>query len=172
MEKAVCSTCFKPKATLSCGHCTSAICKSCACFLDADSFEFLVERPPILAHDTFCNPCFEAEVSPLLGEYNETLARAQDVQIFTKLQFKETRFLKRDQDPIVIPDCDDRDELILRLAFQAAQKGLNGVIDVETESRKVKNGSYQSTRWSGSGVPTEVIQSKLVRDRSFSNQPN
>lgn len=172
MGKAVCSTCFKPKATLSCGLCTADICKYCARFLDADSFEFLVERPGFLQHDTFCNPCFESEVSAKLNDYNDTLARAKDVQVFTKDQYKETRFLKRDEDPIVIDDCEDRDLLTLRLAFQAAEKGYDGLVDVQLESRKVRNGSYQSSRWSGSGIPTNINTGKLVRDKSFSSKPN
>jgi hypothetical protein len=173
MEKALCCTCFKPKATLTCGLCAADVCKYCARFLEDDSFAFLTQKSPEMQQDTFCGPCFDSKIGPALESYQDTLARAKDIHIFSKVQNKETRFIRRDEDRLQISECEDRDEVTMRLAFQAAERGFNGVIDVEIESRKVKTGNtYQTTRWWGSGIPAHIDPAKLVRDRSFSSQPN
>jgi hypothetical protein len=172
MEKAVCVTCFKPKATLVCGLCHEATCKTCAQFLNDESFLYQPDRADELKHDTYCGLCYDKVVAPAVADYERTLAAAKDVMIFTKQQNKETRYIKRDQDPIHSPECDDRDEVTMRLAFQAARRDLNSVIDVEVESRKVRNGSYQTTRWIGTGIPALLDPAKLMRDRSFKSQPN
>jgi hypothetical protein len=172
MEKNNCCTCFKPKATLTCGLCKESVCKYCAQFLQDDSFSFLPNRAAELKENTFCGPCFDSKVAPSLKEYNQLLARAKEVQVFTKDQYKETRFIKRDEDPVKITACDDRDELVLRLAFEAARKNCDGLVDVELVSTKIRNGSYQTTQWTGTGIPTQIQKEKLVRDRSFRNKPN
>ncbi len=169
MEKKICSTCFKPKATLVCGLCSDPICKSCAQFLEEESFLFLPLRPPESLQTTFCGPCFDAQVAPILENYSQTLERAKEILIFTKTQNKETRFIRRDEDRIHITACSDREEVVMRLAFQAAQRNFNGVIDMEVSTRKVRDGSYQTTEWTGSGIPAHVNPEKLVKDRSFTD---
>lgn len=167
-----CCTCFKPKATLTCGACNEALCKYCAQFLQPEDFAFTLQRAPLLHKDTFCSPCFTELVEPALNKYNETMARAKEIMVFSKIQNKETRFVGRDEDRIHIPECEDRDEVIMRLAYQAADRDFNGVIDIKLATRKVRNGSYQTTVWFGSGVPAQVNPDKLLKDRSFTNQPN
>lgn len=172
MEKLICYLCHKPKATLHCGLCTEAICKSCAQFLDDESFAFLKKVPANLAHTTYCEPCFHNTVTPELEAYQATFERAKNVLVFGKSQSKETRLVKRLEDPVKVVDCPDHDEAVLRLAFFAAQKKYNAIIDVDLKSEKVKTGSYQTSKWTGSGIPAQVIEGKLVRDRSFSTDPN
>src|SRR5947207_2668422 len=66
MEKLICATCFKPKATLSCGVCVEPLCKYCAQFLQEDSFKFSTQQSIEIKHDTFCGPCFDARIAPRL----------------------------------------------------------------------------------------------------------
>ena len=50
---------------------------------------------------------------------------------------------------LTVKDCPDRDETIMRLAFFAAQRSSNAVIQVEVTAEKVRNGAYQTSKWSG-----------------------
>lgn len=172
MEKIACITCYKPKATLECGLCHDPICKYCARFSDEDTFSFLAKIPADLSHTTYCNPCYEAKVAPELEAYRQTMEQAKEIAVFFKKQNKETRFIKRLEDPVHVIECADRDETILRLAFFAAKANLNSILDVEVTSEKIKSGTYQTHKWSGTGVPAHVNPEKLMKDRSFSDPPN
>ena len=92
--------------------------------------------------------------------------------VFMKAQFKETRMVKRFEDPISIIDCADYDETILRLAFRGAELGFNGIIDVDITSKKVKTGNYQTTVFSGTAIPANVREDKLIKDKSNWSSPN
>lgn len=172
MEKLNCCICQKPKATLSCGVCASPVCKYCAQFLEAETFTYLRQVPKEASHTTYCGPCYSEKVAPVLENYNDTLERAKNILIFTKQQNKETRFIKRYEEVVHVTECLDREDVIMRLAFVAAQGDFNGVIDIEIVSKKVRNGSYQTTQWSGSGIPAHVNPDKLIKDKSFSSDPN
>ncbi|MBC7742525.1 MAG: hypothetical protein H7061_10020 [Bdellovibrionaceae bacterium] len=172
MEKLTCYLCHKPKATLYCGACTEAICKGCAQFLNDDTFSFLARIPASLKHTTYCEPCFHNTVEPELAAYNRILERAKNIMVFSKTQSKETRLIKRIEDPVKVIDCPDHDETILRLAFFAAQANYNAIVDVELVSEKVKNGSYQTSKWAGVAIPAQVNDAKLLKDRSSWSDPN
>lgn len=167
-----CLTCNKSKANLECGICKSTICKDCTQFLADDTFSFLATIPEHLAHTAFCAPCFDAQVAPELALYEATLAKAKEVLVFNKKQHKETRMIKRLEDPVKVDDCDDYAETVLRLAFFAAKADFNSLIDMEIVSNKVKIGTYTSTKFSGSGIPAQVTHDKLVKDRSTWQNPN
>lgn len=64
--------------------------------------------------------------------------------------------MKRIEDPVVVNNCPDELETMMRLAFHAAEAGFNGLIDVEIINTKVRDGAYQTTTWSGSGIPANV----------------
>ncbi len=100
------------------------------------------------------------------------MEQAKNTMVFMKAQFKETRFVKRLEDPITIPECNDYDELILRLAFKAAEKDFNAVIDVDITSKKVRTGNYQTSVFSGTAIPAHVREDKLIKDRSNWSHPN
>lgn len=172
MEKTVCSTCGKSKAQLTCGLCESTICKYCTQFLDDETFSFLKVIPPLLSHTTYCGYCFDAQVGPELEAYNKTKELAKSILVFTKDQKKETRLVKRVEDPVSVENCLDREETLLRLAFFAAKANYNAIIDVDLKPEKIRQGAYQTMKWSGSGVPAHVIESKLLRDKAFSHNPN
>ncbi|MBC7419198.1 MAG: hypothetical protein H7328_00585 [Bdellovibrio sp.] len=167
-----CYLCHKPKATLDCGLCTEHICKNCARFLPEETFSFLKTRPAHLCHTTFCEPCYHNSVEPEFTGYEETLAKAKNVLVFSKTQGKETRLIKRIELPVEVKKCDDYDETILRLAFYAAQSGHNAIIDVDVTSEKIRVGGYQSSEWTGKGVPAQVTDAKLIKDRSTWSDPN
>lgn len=92
--------------------------------------------------------------------------------VFMKAQFKETRLIKRLEDPISVVACADYDETLLRLAFRAAQLNYNGIIDVDITSKKVRTGNYQTSVFSGTAIPANVREDKLIKDRSNWSSPN
>ncbi len=172
MQNTACLTCNKPKANLQCGICHSSICKSCTQFLDEDSFSFLGNIPEQLSHTSYCAPCFDQIVAPELQIYAETMEKAKEVSVYNKTQGKETRLIKRLEEPVHVDECDDYEETILRLAFFAAKANYNSLIDMDIVSTKVKIGTYTSTKFSGTGIPAHVSPDKLVKDRSTWQNPN
>lgn len=92
--------------------------------------------------------------------------------VFMKAQFKETRFVKRLEDPITVAECADYDETLLRLAFRGAELNFNGIIDVDITSKKVRTGNYQTSVFSGTAIPANVREDKLIKDRSNWSGPN
>ena len=172
MTSSNCSTCNKPKANLICGICGDSLCKKCTQVVDENYFSFLLKVPKDLAHTAYCGTCFDQKVSPEIAKYNELMVAAKNTIVFMKAQFKETRLVKRFEDPVRVVDCADHDETILRLAFQAAAKKYNAIIDVDIISKKVKTGNYQTTVFSGTGIPANVREDKLIKDRSNWSSPN
>lgn len=172
MSTPVCSTCHGGKAGLVCGLCAASTCKTCAQFLEAGSFSFLPEIPPELAHDVYCATCADRVVAPALADYEAAMARARETLVFAKSQGKETRLIRRQEKPVRVEACDDREETVLRLAFLASRLGYNAIVDMDLVSRKVRNHAYQTLVWSGTGVPANVSEKSLVKDRSIWSNPN
>jgi len=140
-------------------------------FIDDDRFSLQTEQMSI-PHSAYCPTCFEIHVAPIVIIYNQTVEKAKNIQIYESTQGKETRFLKRTEKPIHVEQCLDRAETLLRLAFSAAADGFNGIIDVEIKPTKIRNGSYQTTIWSGTGIPTQIESRKIMKDRSLTKNPN
>lgn len=140
--------------------------------MDEDTFSFLKKTPAELSHTIYCPACFDQHVAPALVEYQQSMEAAKEIAIFFDNQGKETRLIKRLEEPYKVENCQDRNETILRLAFWAAQNGFNCLVDVAITSSKTKSGSYTTQVWQGSGIPAHVDESKLIKDRSFSNYPN
>lgn len=86
------------------------------------------------------------------------LAKARNVGIYFKDQGKETRLLKRSEKPVRVLDCPDREETLLRLAFLAVKAGFIGLLDVDIVATKVRDGAYQTSSWSGSGIPSNLTR--------------
>lgn len=172
MESLNCCACQKPKPTLVCGSCESKVCKNCAQFLDEGQFSFLTKIPAALSHSTYCPACFDQHVASELDSYNRAVEVAKNILVYEKKQSKETRLLSRKEKPVRVESCQDSGETILRLAFLAAQAGFNAIIDVQLSSTKTRNGSYQTTTWSGTGIPSNVAANKIAKDRSLWQNPN
>ncbi len=155
MQDQTCSTCGKPKAALCCELCECVICKKCAQILDEGDFSFLIKRPPELDKTTFCQQCFSEKIATHLETYQEMMERAKTVNVYMHSQGKETRLFKRTAKPIFVNKCPDEAEALLRLAFQAAQQNYDCLVDVRLTPEKIRNGSYQTTLWDATGVPTK-----------------
>lgn len=151
-----CKTCRKPKAPYTCGLCQEHVCKSCAEFLDQDAFAFLKKIPEELTHTAYCSNCFDDKVAAPLADYNQALEKARDIYIFTKDQTKQTRLLKRKEEPYHVENCEDEEEAIMRMSFMAVQAHFNAVIDIQLNSKKIIVGSHKKTIWSGTGVPITI----------------
>lgn len=158
-----CISCQTTKAHLQCGLCAGALCKSCAQFVAEGAFSFLQETPSELDHNAYCMTCYESKVAPALENYAVIMENAKNILVFFKTQGKETRLMKRLHKPVKTENCADRDEVILRLAFQAAELGCNAIINVDLASEKVINGRWQTSIWKGNGIPTQVDAEKLAR---------
>ena len=172
MEKLNCCTCQKPKANLVCEICQSPVCKYCAQFTDEETISFLPQLPSELEHTTYCGPCYNNTVAPALEDYMQTMKAAKEILVFDKKQGKETRLIKRLEDPISVSNCADENEAILKLAFLAAQKKLNAIVDVDLSSEKIKNGSFRTTKWRGTAIPCYVKPEKLLKDKALRHNPN
>lgn len=172
MSNQPCSTCHKSKANLVCGLCESTICKKCTLFIEEDSFSFMPKLSPELKHTSYCGTCFDSTVAPFQQKYNALMEQARNTLVFTKSQAKETRFIKRMENVVEVIDCADHDEAVLRLAFFAAHLKYNAIIDVDITSKKIRDGNYQTTVFSGTGMPADVHESRLMKDRSLWSTPN
>lgn len=167
-----CCVCQKTKTGLTCGLCKEDVCKGCTEFLDHDSFSFLKTKPEHLVSGAFCLTCYNNTISVELSEYEAQVEKAKNILIFDNTQGKETRLFKRLEPEIKVDECEDKNETVLRLAFMAAQLGFNAIIDLDLRSKKVKHGGYQHSIWSATGVPTNVDESKLLKDRALWSNPN
>ncbi len=158
----VCKTCRKPKANFECGICQEHVCKGCAQFL-GDGFSFLKKIPAELSHNCYCSNCFDEKVAAPLDAYNATMALAKEVIVFSKDQTKQTAHLRRQEEALVVEDCEDSEETMVRLAFFAAEKHFNCLLDVQITNRKIIVGSHKKTVFRGTAIPT-TIDPKAVRE--------
>lgn len=159
-----CRFCLRPKANTECELCLSSLCKRCAESLPKDAFAFLENKPAGLSHSVYCPDCFEREVRAEKEAYDQQYEKAKGVFVYLKQQGEETRLYKRSQRPVKVSACPDREEALLRLAFQAVGLGFNGLLDVDLRSEKVRNGGYQKLIWHGTGIPFQADAERLERD--------
>lgn len=163
MQSTQCCVCQNHKAPLKCGICAGSLCKSCAQFIPEDQFSFLPTIPPKLKHTTFCGPCFDSEVAPEIASYEETMEKARNLTIFYNTDSKLTRNFKRTEKPVKVSKCTDREETLLRLAFLAVMGNFNALLDVEVIPEKIRSGTYQTTIYSGSAIPTNITSPRIHR---------
>ncbi len=154
MSKSTCAVCLKEKTSLICDDCADPTCKYCSVFMDETKFEYIDFVPDELRYKTFCQNCYHKH-SAQIDLYQDNIRKAQQVTIFTKDQSAESKWMKRIEKPIVITDCLDRDETLLRMAFLAVQKGFDTLVDVDIKYTKVGDNSYKKYLWSGSGIPVD-----------------
>jgi hypothetical protein len=165
MKHPLCPFCQKPKATLECGLCKTAVCKYCAQFLDEGRLAFKAKVPTELSHTTYCGPCFDFKVAPEIEAYEALMTRAKNITVFYKAESKDTRLVERREKPFKVANCPDRDETLLRLAFMAAEAGFNSIIDVDITSAKVRDHAYQTSVWQGQCIPAQLSQAKIDAKR-------
>lgn len=167
-----CAHCGKAKSPYQCGTCNDALCKSCVQFMPNGAFQYLTNRSPEISHNWYCSVCFDKNVTSALATYEEIAVRAEGILVFDISQGKETRFVKRLEKPIVIESGLDQHDITMRLAYMAAEKNFNALVDVDIKATKIREGSYQTTAYSGKGIPTNVDNRKLMKDRSLWTDPN
>lgn len=145
-----------------CGACESAVCKYCAQFLDEAQFLYLPEIPKDLKHTTYCNSCFDSKVQPAINDYEKVVRAAKGIITFFTADSKVTRNFKRTDKPFTVKDCAEKEEVLMKLAFLAVLGEYNAIIDIDIKSEKIRNGSRQTTKWSGTAMPAQVTSSRLL----------
>lgn len=160
-----CLSCRRPKASLHCELCEEPVCKDCVQRVSEETFAF--ELPEALDDDLkkqwYCASCYASTVAPALESYEEAMQAAKGVFVFFTTQKARLPILQKALRPVKIAECRDRDELILRLAFQSVRQGMNALVETDVTSRKVRNAGYQTSIWSGSAFPAQVDAGKLER---------
>ena len=158
----LCISCRTPKISTECEICQEPICRNCVLHLKEDTFSFMPDVPEVLKKSRYCALCYDGQVAPELEKYEETLAQAKNVTFLTKSFKGHIPVLKKSKVSVKVPACEDRDELILRLAFLAAREGYNALIESEVSGKKIRNNGYQKSEWSGVGVPATIDETKLI----------
>jgi hypothetical protein len=155
----LCASCRDSKANmkkeLRCGLCQNFVCKDCAHPLKRLTFSFFKKIPDELSRDIYCEQCHNDTVAPALENYEKIMAQAKDVFIFEKTA-NSIPLIMRSKQKMTVSDCPDRKETILRLAFFAAERSFNAVVDVELTATKIRNYGYQTSSWSGFGFPARI----------------
>ncbi len=167
-----CSLCGKAKAPYQCGCCNETLCKSCVQFMPDDAFQFMTHKPVEISHNYYCNVCFDNNVVTALSTYEEIAERAKNLSVFDSSQGKETRFIRRIEKPIKIESGSDEQEVTMRLAYMAAERNFNAIVDMNIKAVKVRDGAYQTMAYTGTAVPANVDPRKLMKDRSLWTDPN
>ncbi|MBS1984202.1 MAG: hypothetical protein JST16_08520 [Bdellovibrionales bacterium] len=158
-----CDICGGKKAPFDCGICAKHVCKSCLEYIDTNSFDFMSHTPPELTKGNYCPVCFEEKIVPARAEYDALMEKAADVYFLTRAYPGYVHVLRRHTKRVNIPECDDRRETIMRMAFLAAELGFNAIIDAEVKSFKVHKNSRKSALWTGSAVPAQIDGEQLER---------
>lgn len=110
--------------------------------------------PKELQYKGLCANCYHNEASDIIATYNEILERAKSVNVYDMKQTHETYKMNRHEKAVSVSECNDREETLLRLAFLAAQRGFNTLVDVSLQSKKLsQGGTYKKLVWSGKGIP-------------------
>lgn len=152
----VCIACRSPKADTPCGICESPICRNCRIFLDKDAFLFQAELEADLKHSFYCPNCYDEKVAPPLAQYNQDVETARGVFVYFTTAKRKVPTLKKSLIKVKVENSPDRDQTILKLAFQAVKQGFNAIIETEVVSAKVRNEGYQKSAWSGKAIPVMV----------------
>lgn len=152
----ICVSCRKPKIDSTCGVCQEGVCKKCRIFLAEDAFPLEMTLPPELKHTYYCASCHDQHVGPFQSDYENALEAAKKIIVIYKGSKSSIRVLRKAEKPLSFENMPDRDETILKIAFQAAKEGYNAIIDVEVSSQKVRNEGYQKMAWAGRGTPAEI----------------
>ena len=156
MERSTCVLCNKNKTALRCVSCGDVSCKKCVQFIDEDHFEMISLLPEDLKNKTFCMNCYHQGVAERISHYSEVAEEAKKVDIFSKTQSKETRRIKRIEDPIQVADCEDKELALMRLAFLSVEKGYSTIVDVEVKAKKSGEAKrYKKVVWTASGIPVD-----------------
>ena len=160
-----CVSCRTPKTTTECEVCFEPLCKKCVLTLSPDRFSLMLGAPEVLQKYRFCQPCYDSLIAPEAERYDETVERAKQVIFLTDTYKGYLPVQKKAKLSVSVKGCVDRDEVVMRLAFMAAQQGFNSLIKSDVKAIKIrKDAAYQTSEWQGHGTPADVDESRLVQD--------
>ena len=140
---------------MKCDDCDCLSCKHCSFIIDGEVFELVSLLPDSIKDKAFCPNCYNDKYGAIFEEQLEILERAKDVNVYSKIQTKETRLIRRIHKPIHIKECEGREETLLRLAFLAAKEGYDTLVDVDLTTQKIGTKSYIRLLWNGVAVPVD-----------------
>lgn len=141
-------SCRRPAKNRSCGLCHIPVCKDCEKLLADDAFLYAPVLPEGAGHSRYCIECFEQKIEPQLATYSETLELAKNITHVSVNYRRPLPTIKEANNDILVEDCVDRQEAILKLGFMAALGGYNSIIRTKVESKKIRNHAYQTSSWS------------------------
>ncbi len=159
-----CAACHSTKKVEPCGVCQTLVCRKCTQFLEKYSFPLISPRPIELNEKAFCGPCYVSKIGPIESEYNQIAAKAAKVLVWNKAKAEQTRLMDRTEKHLEVSDCEDERDVLMKLAYLAVKDGHNALIYTKVVKKQVRNEGYQTSRWSGSAIPTTVDESKLRPD--------
>jgi hypothetical protein len=160
-----CYYCDSTKGVCDCGLCQKTICKKHREHVPEGTFSFFTVVADVLTKENYCHECYEAHVLPEKVRYDDLMFKAHEAYYLSRAYRGNVRIMKKHIKRVEVNDCDDRREMILRMAFMAAELGYNAVIDAVLESNKVRigatknvpgKGTYQTHSWKGSALPALI----------------
>ncbi len=163
VELVKCGVCLTAKSIKTCGLCQVHVCKKCLETPAGDAFLYLKKIPVELNHTCYCIHCWDAKVVPALADYELMAEKARNVYFLTEDYRGYVRVLRKHTKRVDIEDCDDRREIILKMAYMAAELGFNAIIQSRVESASVYINSYHSSRWKASALPAIIDGEQLER---------
>lgn len=159
-----CSSCQNTKAPLQCEHCEQSLCKNCLQTIPEGAFSFYTKVPVELSHTRYCPACYNRYIIDAQAKYDEIMTLARDVYIFYLGRKGRLPILSESKKKLSVPACLDKDEILMRIAFQAAELGFNAVIETDLVVKKTRDSrAYQSATWSVTGFPVKVDTKKIDR---------
>jgi len=162
-ESSSCTLCRSSKVTGNCELCDTVVCKTCLHFLAEGTFAFWDELPGELSFSYYCTTCHAEHVETALEKYHGLMEQAKEVVFCFDTQKRELPLLGKAKEKVFVENCPDRDETILRLAFQAVEQGFSGIVDATVTAKKVRNEGYQKSSWTGAGLPAKIDLERLNR---------
>ena len=162
--KEVCSFCRQPRAIEVCEVCNEFTCSKCMIRHNPESLEALTSIPIELEAVDCCPRCYDAKVQPALDAYNEVLERAKAVGYWSKAYRGHVPVLEKGRIEVAVQDGKDREDVIYKLGYLAAEQGFNGLINGVVDSKKVRDHAYSKMVWSGKALPCRVDMEKLDRE--------
>lgn len=155
-----------PKSQYVCGICDTGICKKCEVYFAPESFAFLEQVPEEFNRAHYCPDCFEEKLVPFKENYDALMDQAKEVNIFFIADKHLPPILKKANQAVKILDCRDRDEVILRLGFRAAEQGYNSVIKVDVLAKQFRQLTHQKSIWQATGIPANIDVEKYFRNKN------
>jgi uncharacterized protein YbjQ (UPF0145 family) len=86
---------------------------------------------------------------------------AKEIIVYSKEQSKLTRGVKRLEDPIKTENCEDEEEALMRMSFDAVKMNFNALIDVQFKTNKIIIGSHKKTMVSATAVPVTIDPNQI-----------